>query len=111
MGSLTCEAFGCFAVRCRRELSVAVLAVAMPVGSAATEVAAARAWPAFAVPSVPAAPPVSAPVPDVVSAGFGVVLALDDGVGDGARVGEVEQGDGDPVDVELDELLGELGAI
>lgn len=94
------EAFGCFAVRCRRELFVAVLAVAMPVGSASTEVAAARAWPAFA------APPVSAPVPDVVSAGFGLALGVDDGVGDGEGEDEPE-GDGDPVDAGLDELAGD----
>lgn len=95
------EAFGCFAVRCRRELSVAVFAVAMPVGSAPTEVTAARAWPAFAALSVPAAPPGSAPVPDVVSAGSGVVL-LDDGVG-------VVVGVGEPVDVDvpLGDGLGE----
>ena len=70
------EAFGLFAVPCRRELAVAFLAADVPIASSAGEMTPALDLPVFAAPPVPAAPPASAPVTDVVSAGFGVVLGL-----------------------------------
>jgi len=76
--------------------------------SAAREPTVVPAWP---VPAGPAVPAVLPPVVEVVPAGSGVVLELDDGVGVGVGEAGVMVADGEPEDVGVvDPLAEELGS-
>jgi hypothetical protein len=94
--------------RCADESFVVVLACDVAV-SAAREPSVVPAWPVSAVPAVPSVLP---PVVELVSAGSGVVLELDDGVGVGVGEAGVMVADGEPEDVGVVEPLGEeLGGV
>ena len=94
--------------RCADESFVVVLACDAAV-CAAREPTVVLAWPASAVPAVPLVLP---PVADVVSAGSGVVLELDDGVGVGVGEAGVMVAEGEPEEVGVVEPLGEeLGGV
>jgi hypothetical protein len=86
-----------------------VVVVACNVALSAAPEPVLPAWPVSAVPAVPSVLP---PLVELVSAGSGVVLELDDGVGVGDGDAGVMVADGEPEEVGLVESLGEeLGGV